>query len=135
MARVLVDIAIVIRDGSILICQRKSDVALPGYWEFPGGKREAGETAQQCLDRELTEELGIRVRPIESLAPIDHDYPHAKVRLHPHLCAHTQGEARPIQCAEAIWVKPTELTTYRFPPANDPLIREVIARLANGAAP
>src|SRR6185312_6787763 len=81
MKRVDVVIGIVVRDGTILICQRQRSDALAGYWEFPGGKLEPGETIEQCLARELREELAIIARPIEPLAVIEHDYPHVQVRL------------------------------------------------------
>src|SRR5437762_4675350 len=81
-------IAIVVRDGKILVCQRKADDVLGGYWEFPGGKCEDGETLEECLTRELREEIGITVTSPEPLAPIDHAYDHGQVRLHPFICQH-----------------------------------------------
>jgi mutator protein MutT len=57
-------IAVVTRGGQILVCQRHDHDTFGGYWEFPGGKREAGETLQDCLARELMEELAIRAKPV-----------------------------------------------------------------------
>src|SRR4051794_37704117 len=92
MRRIDAAIAIVIRDGKVLVCQRKDDDTLGGYWEFPGGKKEDGETLEQCLARELDEEICIRAKPLRQLTTIEHDYPEVLVRLHPFVCAHEAGE-------------------------------------------
>jgi mutator protein MutT len=133
MKRVDVDIAIITRGGKVLICQRKSDNTFGGCWEFPGGKREPGETAEQCLRRELDEELAVRARPIEALDVIEHDYPAARVRLHPYLCEHTAGEPQLLACQQAIWVDPPALRDYPFPPANEGLIEQAIERLTRSS--
>jgi mutator protein MutT len=127
MDRIEAAIAIVARDGKILVCQRKDDDALGGYWEFPGGKCEDGETLEQCLARELREEVDIVAHPIARLTPIEHSYPHAQVRLHPFLCEHRAGEPKCLECQRAIWIDPMTLRDYQFPPANNPLTEEVIA--------
>lgn len=124
-------IAIVRRAGRILICQRKPDDTLGGLWEFPGGKQEDGESLEQCLARELREELNISARPIVALPPIEHDYPHALIRLHPFLCEHESGEPEHLECQDARWIAPDSLSAYPFPPANESLIAEVIARLSS----
>jgi len=128
MKRLDVVIGIVLREGKVLICQRRRSDPLAGYWEFPGGKVEPGETLEQCLLRELREELAINARPIEPLAVIEHDYPHVQVRLHPYLCRHESGEPQPLAAEQVTWVAPSDLTKYRFPPANDDLIAELIKR-------
>ena len=132
MKRVDVDIAVIARDGKVLICQRKAGATFGGVWEFPGGKREPGETPEQCLARELREELAIHVHPVERLEPIEHDYPNLHVRLHPHLCLHVEGEPRPIECQQAIWIAPPALRDYPFPPANEQLVERAIHRLTAG---
>lgn len=136
-SRLEVAIGIVIRQGRVLICRRRKDDHLAGYWEFPGGKREPGETLEQCLERELAEELSIRVTPFHAFPPIDHDYATVSVRLYPYLCRCDGGEAQPSACDELRWVQPHELPNYRFPPANDELIRDLVDRLqsSNLSAP
>ena len=129
MKRIEAAIAIVIRDGKVLVCQRRDDDTFGGFWEFPGGKQEDGETLEQCLARELREELNILARPTRSLTPIIHDYPHVLLRLHPFLCEHESGEPELIECQASRWIEPAELRDYRFPPANESLIEEVIASL------
>jgi mutator protein MutT len=122
---------LVTRDGKLLVCQRKDDDTLGGYWEFPGGKREEGESFHQCLARELREEINITARPIAQLTTIEHDYPHTLLRLHPFICQHESGEVEHLECQASCWIEPIELREYRFPPANETLIEEAIAWFAN----
>ena len=78
-----VAVGILIRaDGALLLSTRPPDKVYAGYWEFPGGKIEAGETVEQALRRELHEELGITIGPAAVWKVTEHDYPHALVRLH-----------------------------------------------------
>ena len=128
-SRIDVDIAVIARNGKVLVCRRRPDTTFPGCWEFPGGKREAGESAEQCLARELREELAVEVQPVEALVPIEHDYPAARIRLNPYLCKLLDGEPQPIACEQTRWIDPAELRDYPFPPANERLIEEVIERL------
>ena len=130
MKRIDAAIAVVLRGGKILVCQRKDDDTFGGYWEFPGGKQEEGETLEQCLARELREELNITARPTSALTPVVHDYPEATVCLHPFLCDHESGEPEHLECQASHWVTPVELRHYRFPPANESLIEEIIRALA-----
>ena len=69
-------------DGALLLCSRPEGKPYAGYWEFPGGKLEAGESVEQALRRELDEELGVCIGPAEVWRVTEHDYPHALVRLH-----------------------------------------------------
>lgn len=78
-----VAVGILIRgDGALLLSTRPEGKPYAGYWEFPGGKIEAGETVEQALRRELQEELGIMIAAAEVWKVTEHDYPHALVRLH-----------------------------------------------------
>jgi mutator protein MutT len=130
MDRIDAAIAIIQRAGKVLVCQRKDDDFLGGFWEFPGGKCEDGETLQQCLARELEEEIGIRARPIQQLATVQHDYPTAQVRLHPFICDHEAGEVVHRECQASQWIDPPKLREIRFPPANETLVEEAIAYLS-----
>jgi mutator protein MutT len=125
MKRVDAAIAIVCRAGKVLICRRRQEDRFGGYWEFPGGKIEAGETILQGLARELREELDIEAEPITTLPSIEHDYPDIQIRLHPFLCSHKSGEPKPLECAEAIWIDAANLREYQFPPANEDLIEKI----------
>ena len=131
MKYVDVAIGIVLRYGKVLICQRRAQGTLAGLWEFPGGKQGRAEKIEQTLARELREELAIEVRMIEALPPIEFDYSSALVRLHPFLCEHVAGEPQPLASQSVQWVLPSDLPTYHFPPANDPLIKDLIRRFSS----
>jgi mutator protein MutT len=129
-----IDVAIaIILDPSrtnILICQRRHDTVLGGYWEFPGGKAHADESLEQCAQREVTEELGITVRCLRALPAIEHDYPHALVRLHPFVCQHASGTPQLLAVQAIKWIAPAEILSFDFPPANESLV----ALVAQGPA-
>jgi len=124
----VIDVAagLVERDGLILITQRKEGSHLAGLWEFPGGKREPAETWQDCLVRELHEELAITVTVGELRYETVHHYPEKSVRLRFYAAVLISGEPRPVDCAAVAWVGPKDLTTYAFPEAD----RELVALLA-----
>ena len=119
----------VIRDaaGRVLISRRKDDDSFGGYWEFPGGGLEAGETLEACAVREVLEELGVIVAAERLLRVIENPYPGKALRLTFFLCRYVSGEPRAIDCAEARWVEARELNGYQFPPANQAVIDELIA--------
>ena len=124
----VIDVAagLVERDGLILITQRKLGSHLAGLWEFPGGKREPAETWQDCLVRELHEELAITVTVGELRCETVHHYPEKSVRLRFYAAVLISGEPRPVDCAAVAWVGPKDLPTYAFPEAD----RELVALLA-----
>jgi mutator protein MutT len=128
-----VAVAIVFRDAKILIARRKAGGVLGGYWEFPGGKVEGDESLHDCVRRELLEELGIRVQPVISFAPIQHQYADRHITLHAFLCTWTEPSVTPrLHAADEIrWVAPIDLQSYVFPPANQALIQQVIAAFPN----
>lgn len=113
---------LILHEGRYLIARRKSGVHLAGFWEFPGGKRETGESLEECLRRELFEELRIRVDLPVPYQIIRHDYPEKTVELHFFRCVIEQGRATPVDCAEIRWVLPEELTSFQFPPADRVII-------------
>lgn len=105
-------------DGRVLICRRGEGGSFAGYWEFPGGKCEAGETPADAVRREIREELGIQVTPVTPLPAIEHQYPKARVVLYPFLCRHDSGTPVALCAAEFRWVEGRRLGEYRFPEAN-----------------
>jgi mutator protein MutT len=129
MKRVEVVLGIIVADQNVLICRRRAADAFGGLWEFPGGKREKNETVEQCLHRELAEELGITVRITAALNPLEFDYPDLHVRLIPLLCAADSGCPRPLASEELKWVPAGDLRNWKFPEANAPLIDQLLARL------
>lgn len=110
------------RRGRLLITRRPEGAHLGGLWEFPGGKREPDETFEQCLVRELREELGIAISVGELVADITHDYPGKTVRLKFFRCAWAEHEPQAIGCADFRWVNAAELASYKFPPADETLL-------------
>ncbi len=120
------------RDGRYLVAKRKNDVHLGGFWEFPGGKLEAGESLEACLRRELREELGIEIAAPELLHITRHHYEERSVELHFFRCSIAAGEARPLDCAGIRWVLPEELSDLQFPPADQSFIKTLMAREGEG---
>jgi len=108
--------------GRYLIARRKPGVHLAGFWEFPGGKREADESLRECLRRELFEELGIRVGVPVPYQIVRHEYPERTVELHFFRCVIEEGEAAPVDCEEIRWVLAKELTHFEFPSADRAII-------------
>lgn len=90
-------------DGALLLSTRPPGKAYEGYWEFPGGKIEAGETVEQALRRELIEELGVTIGPAEVWKVTEHDYPHALVRLHWCKVHEWQGEFEMREGQQMAW--------------------------------
>jgi mutator protein MutT len=117
--------ALVFRNGKLLITQRHRDSHLGGLWEFPGGKREPGETFEGCLARELREELGIEVAVGPLLESVTHDYPEKTVHLHFYRCRWTRHEPQRLDCADFKWVCLDELKRHNFPPADARLIEKL----------
>ncbi len=103
---------IVRRADRVLIAQRPAKALLGGLWEFPGGKRERGETLTACLRRELREELGIRVRVGRERAALEHAYSHYSVTLHAFECTRVSGTPRAIQAADVRWARVRDLGRY-----------------------
>jgi 8-oxo-dGTP diphosphatase len=113
---------LIFRRGRLLITQRRAGDHLAGLWEFPGGKREPGENFEQCLRRELSEELGVETAPGQLLDAITHSYPEKTVHLRFYLCRCERGEPQPLGCQAVAWVTPSELGAYTFPAADEKLL-------------
>lgn len=117
--------ALVFDAGRLLITRRPAGKHLGGFWEFPGGKLEEGESFQDCLQRELREELGIQVRVGALLAAVDHNYPEQTLRIHFYRCALDSGTPSPIECDAVEWITASMLNDYAFPPADAGVLAEI----------
>jgi mutator protein MutT len=116
---------LIFNKGRLLITQRKKSDHLGGLWEFPGGKRESGETFEGCLFRELREELGVDVEVGELVESISHEYPGRKVLIKFFRCNIILGEPKPLDCQDLEWVEANELAKYEFPPADTQLLHRL----------
>jgi 8-oxo-dGTP diphosphatase len=122
-----VSAALIFHQGELLITQRQAGSHLGGLWEFPGGKREAHETFEQCLVREIREELGMEVVAGKLFEEVTHDYETKTVHLKFFLCEWTGGEPKALGCAAFKWVRKSELADYKFPAADVRLLEKLVA--------
>ena len=106
------------KKGQFLISKRLKGGHLEGYWEFPGGKQETGESIQSCLEREIEEELDLKVRAGQVSLTIDHEYETNMISLHVMDCTILDGEPRAIECQEFKWVAPEDFEKFVFPPPD-----------------
>jgi len=120
--------AVIAQDGRYLITQRTSRSHLEGLWEFPGGKRQPGESLEACLRRELREELDVDVSVGEKVYETSWEYPERKVILHFFRCQIAGGTISPTEGQAFRWVSPGDLIRYNFPPAD----AELVQALARG---
>jgi A/G-specific adenine glycosylase len=104
--------AVIRRSGRVLLARRPEGKMLGGLWEFPGGKRERGETLPACLRRELREELGVDARVRERLMAVKHAFSHFRITLYVFACDRLRGRLRPIDAAEVRWVRIRDLRRY-----------------------
>jgi A/G-specific adenine glycosylase len=114
--------AMIRKRGRLLITQRPLEGMLGGLWEFPGGKRQRGETLTDCVAREIREELGIEIEVGQRVARVDHSYSHFRITLHAFDCTQISGRVRKIGVADFRWVKPEELENFAFPKADRVII-------------
>ena len=110
-------------DGAVLLADRPAGKPYAGYWEFPGGKIEHGESVERALERELAEELGVRVRAAEPWAVFDYDYPHAYVRLHFQRIFDWAGTPHPVEGQRLMFVRPGDAAPVPLLPAALPALR------------
>lgn len=124
-ASIEVAAALIFDSDRLLIAQRPPGVHLEGLWEFPGGKREPGETYEACLLREIREELGCEVLVGPMLHEAEHAYPEKCVRVRFFQCQLVSGVPEPLECAALRWVSPDSLRQFQFPEADQALIEQL----------
>ena len=117
--------AVIVRDGLIYCAQRGPAGKLPGKWEFPGGKLEPGETATSALEREILEELGCGVLVGKVITTTSHEYEFGVVKLTTHYCELAGGEPSLTEHSAARWLRPSELDSIDWAPADLPAVHLV----------
>jgi len=105
-------------DRRLLIARRRPDDMLGGLWEFPGGKQEDGESLEECLRREIREELGIAIRVDGPFLRLDHGYSHFRITLHAFHCTYLNGAPSPLGCSDFRWVRVSDLESFALSRAD-----------------
>ena len=119
--------AIIQKNEKILIAKRKIREGLfAGFWEFPGGKIEGGENAENCIIREIKEELGVYVNPTTFLKQIKHACTHFSITMDAYNCDFLHGCPQPLGCDDWRWIRPEQIKTLPFPKANHKLFDKII---------
>ena len=122
--KIVVSIALINNENEILLSKRPKKKHLSGFWEFPGGKVEEGETPEKALIREVKEELNIDIND-KCIAPLsfsEFDYNNFQLLLLLYICRRWDGVPMSMENNKLEWVKPNMLRDYKMPPADDALI-------------
>jgi 8-oxo-dGTP diphosphatase len=119
---------IIKNNEKLLICRRGKKEPMPGYWEFPGGKIEEGETQKDCLKRELLEELDIDVKVGNLVSNYKFKYPKITVNLFFYDISNFDGEIKKIVHDKIIWEKVENFAKYEFLPGNIPIINKLMKK-------
>ena len=120
-----------IRDGRrFLISQRHAEDTFGSYWEFPGGKKHKDETFEQCVAREVMEEIGIKVEVHGKFMELKCRYHERIIWLNFYHCSVSSGTAKALDCQNVAWADVKELTQYLFPPANERVIKKLIEQFS-----
>jgi 8-oxo-dGTP diphosphatase len=119
--------------GALLLGQRPEGKPYAGYWEFPGGKIEAGETLFEALKRELLEEINVVIDDAQEIMVIEHDYPHAYVRLHICVVKSWQGQVRGLENQSLAWLERDDIDRIEVTQFNPilPATVPILERLKN----
>lgn len=128
--RIEVTAAVICQDGKILITERPEGTHLEGLWEFPGGKKEEAETLEECIVREIKEELGVHIKPEKLLLKVNHEYETKIVDLYVFECNLIEGTPAPLEGQDMRWVRSDELSAYTFPPPDLKII-DFLCRKSN----
>ena len=117
---------IIDEEGKCLIAKRKQGSHLEGLWEFPGGKIEEGESKEDCLQREILEELGLTIKVKAPFMSVEHSYGEKNIRLHSFLCDSVSGDAALNDHDEIAWITASEFEEYEFAPADIPIVTKIL---------
>ena len=117
--------AIIHKEGKLLIAQRHLQDSFGGFWEFPGGKREENETLEQCLAREVYEELGVHIRPYKPLCRKDIEHAGKKLSLFFYFCEWQNGNPQALDCKDFKWATREDIRRYTFLPGDTEVLEDL----------
>ena len=118
-------VAAIFRKENTIFATEKGYGEFKGYWEFPGGKVEPGESLEEALRREIREELQVEIHIEEKFTELDYDYPKFHLTMHCYFCSVLSGEITLVEATDARWLKKEELNTVNWLPADISLIKEL----------
>lgn len=118
--------AIIQHDNKVLVAQRSESMLLPLKWEFPGGKVEKGESAEDCIIREIKEELRLEISIVKQLTPVIHHYDSFSLELFPFVCISNTGEFEKAEHKSIVWSTKEDLLSYDWAAADIPIVYEYI---------
>ncbi len=118
-------VALIRRGNEFLIAQRKKDDSFGSLWEFPGGKKDEGESFEECVVREVKEETGIDVRVDAKFMEMRRPYHERIIWLNFFLCTYVAGDAKALDCECIEWVTLDRMKDFKFPPANGKVIQRL----------
>lgn len=116
--------AIIVKQNEILVTQRGGNTDHPFQWEFPGGKINQNETAADCIAREINEELGIEIRILDLIIPVQHDYGFRKIELIPFICEIQSGSIKLTEHIDFKWISIENLEQIDLSDADRKLIQK-----------
>lgn len=135
MYPLIVTAAVIEHDGLILLTRRKPDAPYPLLWEFPGGKLEPDEHPEDCIVRELREELAMEVAVEGIYDVMYHRYPERTVMILAYRCTWTGGELQELDVAGHRWVAPADVPTFDLLPADVPLAARIAREFGSAGSP
>lgn len=121
----IVAAAIILDNNKVLIAQRQEGSNMEFKWEFPGGKLEQDETPEECLVREIKEELDISIEPVEIYKAVRHKHNDKDILLLAYICKRILGEGKAIECNDFKWIGLDELTQFDYTPADIEIVEKL----------
>ncbi|TVQ89678.1 MAG: (deoxy)nucleoside triphosphate pyrophosphohydrolase [Bacteroidetes bacterium] len=120
--------AIIEHEGKVLIAQRHAHTSNAYYWEFPGGKQEENESAEECLIREIREELSVKIHIKEQLKPVVHHYPDKSIELIPFVCNYDGSPVKPEEHKKVLWIQIEQFGDFQWSAADVKVWEQYINR-------
>jgi len=124
--------AIIAQNSKVLLAQRPAGSHLELQWEFPGGKIMDGETPENCIQRELKEELAIETEAVKHFDSVLFAYPEKDVKISFYICKIKSGMPQPLQCASFTWIKPEEINIADLVPADRVILPKLLKLITPG---